>query len=215
MAINFLQFIFPRRCAFCGQLSEDDACPDCRGALVRAGEPSPLPGGGLCIAPFEYSGPARNAVLRLKFNSRAAGVRALAGFMADALVECGGSPSAPGGANAVCSVPMTSAAIRRRGFNQAELLARAVADKMGLGYINLLQKKRAGATQSSLGLSERSANVAGAFGLSRSKSAAGLRVVLVDDVCTSGATLAECSRALKAGGAEKIWALALAKTPLR
>jgi ComF family protein len=102
-----------------------------------------------------------------------------------------------------------------RGFNQSELLARAVAKRYGLRPVNALRRKRATAAQAGLSNSKRRLNVAGAFVVPRPETVAGRRVLLIDDVLTTGATLSACGAALKRAGARYVAVLTLARVDRR
>ncbi len=103
----------------------------------------------------------------------------------------------------------------RRGFNQSELLARAIARRYGMPVSPLLRRVRATAAQAGLSHSARRANVEGAFRVRRGVSLEGLRVLLVDDVMTTGATASACARALKQAGARYVAVLTLARADRR
>lgn len=119
------------------------------------------------------------------------------------------------GAAAVVPVPLHRARHRERGFNQAADLAR----HLGLPVCHALRRARATATQTTLPAARRHANMREAFAATRaSRGLAGQAVVLIDDVCTTGATLEACARALKAAGIAEVRALTAARVvgrPLR
>ena len=111
----------------------------------------------------------------------------------------------------VVPVPMHRAKLRRRGYNQAELLARALAKRIGVRCETaLLTKKRDHGAQSRLARSERAANVRDAF--QASPRAASRRILLVDDVITTGETIRACAKALADAGAKRVAAAVVAKT---
>jgi ComF family protein len=98
-------------------------------------------------------------------------------------------------------VPLSRARLRERGFNQAELLARGLADETGWALVNLLWRRRTGEQQARLGRRRRAANVLGLFEVDRDWRADGTRsVLLVDDVVTTGATAAACFAAITEAG---------------
>ena len=111
--------------------------------------------------------------------------------------------------DAVTPIPLHGGRRRRRGFNQSELIARRVARALGLPLrADLLRRARATGPQTALGRERRAANVAGAFAPAGAPPAG---VLLVDDVSTTGATLAAAARALLDGGATRVYALAVAR----
>jgi ComF family protein len=113
--------------------------------------------------------------------------------------------------DAVVPVPMHRAKVRRRGYNQAELLARALSRRIGVPcQTSLLTKTRDLDAQSKLARSARAANVRGAF--LASPGVASVRILLVDDVCTTGATFRACAAELVRGGAARVAAAVVART---
>ena len=108
-------------------------------------------------------------------------------------------------------IPLGSRRLRDRGYNQSERIARALGARTGIEVrADILERVRETPTQTALTPEGRQANVAGAF---RAKKADGLRCVLVDDVFTTGATLAEAGAALAAGGAVSVEAVTFARAP--
>lgn len=147
-------------------------------------------------APFRMDGMATRLVHALKFD----GWRGLAPQMARAMVR----PARRLGMEeplSLAPVPLSRARQRERGFNQAELLARGLADETGWALVNLLRRSRTGEQQARLGRRRRAANVRDLFEVDRGWRANELRsVLLVDDVVTTGATAAACVAALTAAG---------------
>ena len=109
----------------------------------------------------------------------------------------------------VTSVPMWRKKERERGFNQAKILAQIVAKQLDFEEIDLLERVRSTRPMFGLKKPDRLANVDGAFRLI--KKPANQRIILVDDVWTTGATMRECAKILKHGGAKVVWGLALAR----
>ena len=112
--------------------------------------------------------------------------------------------------DAIVAVPMGRAKERRRGYNQAELLARALARRLGAGCdMTLLTRRRERATQSMLPKRQRAANVRGAF--AASSRVKGTSILVVDDICTTGETLRACATALRRAGASRVCAVTVAR----
>jgi len=113
--------------------------------------------------------------------------------------------------------PMPMHWMRRwqRGFNQAELLARMIGRRTGIPVRNLVRRRRATAPQAGLSNAQRRSNVAGVFAVRRRTGIAGRRILLVDDVFTTGATASACAAALKRAGAARVTVLTLARTDRR
>jgi ComF family protein len=157
-----------------------------------------------------YEGPARALVRALKFK----GALGLADAMAAQMAA-----NAPPGLlerRALVPVPLHPARRRRRGFNQAEELARALSRRSGLPLAGCLERTAggAGASQVGRGRAERLDALGGSFRM-RARAPVPMRALLVDDVVTSGATLAACAAALEAAGVSQIEAIVYARTPGR
>ncbi|MFN3974258.1 MAG: double zinc ribbon domain-containing protein [Dehalococcoidia bacterium] len=158
---------------------------------------------------FLLDGPIRRAVHALKYR----GVWGLGPVLGAMLV-----PTALGMAclpQVVVPVPLHPLRLKERGYNQAALLARCVAQGLGLPLEeNLLVRRRAGTPSATLPSARlRQEEVRGAFACSEEEMG-GVAVLLVDDVCTSGATLDACAVALKGAGAGGVWGLTLAREPV-
>ncbi|WP_292832248.1 phosphoribosyltransferase family protein [Microbacterium sp.] len=144
-----------------------------------------------------FEGPAARMIRAFKEEGRTALARTLGPLLASAAVGYGDAVVVP--------VPSSASAMRRRGYPTAELLAR----RGGLQPVRLLSGTGAPADQRGLGRTDRERNVAGTL---RARGCAGARVVIVDDVVTTGATLREAARALEAAGACVIGAATVATT---
>jgi len=118
--------------------------------------------------------------------------------------------------DAVTAVPLYWRKQWQRGFNQSELLARAMARRRGIAVVRALRRTRSTRTQAGLSNSERRKNVAAAFRSRRSgQTLAGQRILLIDDVMTTGSTAAACARALKQAGAVRVVLATVARVILR
>jgi len=183
----------------CGALGPAP-CPACRADLRRAPAlPPPAPVDS-CLALLAYDGAGRELVARLKYRN----ARSSLPFLADGLARLVTRP-----VDVVTWAPTTSARRRQRGFDQAELLARAVARRLGVPCRRLLLR-RPGPAQTGQPLDAR--RTGPAFRPARPAPPA---VLLVDDVVTSGATVAAATRALRAAGAREVHVVAAARTPVR
>jgi len=115
----------------------------------------------------------------------------------------------------IIPVPLHTERQHQRGYNQAQLLAEVCSAELGIPlHVSLLTRVRATAAQAGLSMSERQQNVAGAFLLNPKFEARALsksNILLVDDVCTTGATLEACATPLFAAGANTVWGLVLAR----
>jgi ComF family protein len=150
-----------------------------------------------------YAGTLKEAVHLLKFQ----GIKRLARPLGGLLLAL----DLPG-ADCVAPVPLSPGALRRRGFNQSYLLARALAAGLGLPLAgDVLYKRKETPSQVGLTRAQRLGNLKGAFALRRKPD--GERVLLVDDVMTTGATMGACARTLLRGGAKEVTAVSLARSP--
>lgn len=213
---EMLGALWPPRCVLCGGAAEpDNLCSGCRADLpwqrtgcLRCAEPLPgvVQACGACIRqppPFEataaalaYRPPITTLVQRFKYRADLAAGRALAAAMAERARRA----DRP---QLLVPVPLHWTRQLKRGFNQAELLALDLAASGGPPVHGLLRRARRTPAQSNLAAGRRRANVRGAFQCRPLPP--GLRhVALVDDVMTTGATLAECARTLKRAGVQRV-----------
>jgi ComF family protein len=157
----------------------------------------------------KYDGKAREVVLLFKYRGNEILGKRLAGLIAAAL---GGEDDLWDGVDAVIPVPLHPEKLRKRGYNQAAVLARQLAGFKGIPFVgNRLIKTRNNPAQTSLDAADREANVRGAYLVRRAESVTGRTVLLVDDVFTTGATIAECSRTLVRAGAREVRAVTFAQ----
>lgn len=198
-------------CAKCREkLAAYARCPRC-GGLAAAGRPYHLCDGtgpdllGM-LAAVPYAGLLRRELLELKYSGR----RRLAGPMGAMLAWAWRQTAPDFVPEVVVPVPLHSRRQQQRGYNQSELLARAFAGHFGLPVAAGLVRLRDTEAQHKLTLEERARNVEGAFALSGAGELAGRRVLLIDDIITSGATVRSCAAVLKQAGCREVYAAAVA-----
>lgn len=212
---QLLDLFFPPKCPFCGKvLDHAGICPACEKALPWTEEGAglrELPGGLQCAAPLWYEGKVREGLLRFKFQ----GARAAAGPLGELVARCAAERFS-GAFDVVTWVPVSRRRLRSRGYDQARLLAESACRLWEVRPEQLLQKITDNPAQS--GLTEeaaRRANVLGVYEAAEPERIQGYRILLVDDICTTGATLAECARTLRDAGAADVMCVctALARRP--
>ena len=207
-----LDLLYPPKCPFCGRVlerGEEGWCASCQQDL-----PWTEPGGGkavegcaACLSPLWYRDGAREGMHRYKFGGGRSHARLFGELMAQCLRDRWDGP-----VDLITWAPLHPKRKKERGYDQAELLAQRVGGLTGLPVESTLEKHRATAVQSQTeGDEARKANVRGAYRALPGLDLTGKRVVLVDDVATSGATLAECAAALRAAGADCVVGLTFAR----
>lgn len=225
-----LDLLFPPRCEICSTLQEPVVCATCRRGFTPVSDPicrhcgmplDPLAKtDGCCVECREalplfdlarsagyYDGPLRRAVHLLKYSM----VRALAIPLGNYMCE---QLALPFPLDCLCPVPLHPSRERMRGFNQSRLLADCLAQHWDLPVeTQLLARTRQTTPQMLLSRAQRLEMVRGIFTAGISPS--GRSIGLIDDVCTTGATLRECSRVLRQAGAARILVLTLARTAER
>jgi predicted amidophosphoribosyltransferase len=201
---DLLSLAFPVACAGCAEPGRA-LCAVCAGQLTPQPHRRDLDDGLPVWSGLAFDGIAARALRALKEEGRTGLARALAPALRAALREAGAGRSGL----IVVPVPTSRAAMRRRGYRVVDLLVR----RAGLDPRPLLRPARRTADQRRLTREARAANVAES--LWARPAAAGLRVVIADDVVTTGATLQEAARALRAAGAHVVGAVTVAATPRR
>ena len=207
---RLLDLLYPPKCAFCRKLVTGGRmlCPDCEKALPvpeKEKQSKKISGLAVCLSPLYYTGDVRQSLHRYKFQGAAAYYRIYAELMAVCVREHGLT------ADLVTWVPLSRKRLRRRGYDQARLLAEEVAGRLALPCEQTLEKIRNNPAQSGTsGAEERQKNVRGVY--RAVTSFAGEHVLLVDDIVTTGATLSEAAKELLNAGAEQVSGLTLART---
>ena len=203
-----LNLLFPPKCPFCGKIQETTGiCPNCEKELPWIPGAEALregPGGLRCAGAVWYEEAVRDALLRLKFQGAAEIAEPLGELVARCAAEQFG-----GEFDTVTWVPVSRKRLRRRGYDQAELLARSACRLWETQPVRLLEKTVDNPAQSGIrDAAARRANVLGVY--EAVGDVTGKRVLLIDDICTSGATLTECVRVLENAGAERVVCVAAA-----
>ncbi|MBN9139651.1 MAG: ComF family protein [Micrococcales bacterium] len=200
--LDALALVLPVACAGCGHDGRE-LCTTCRGRLRGDPMRGVVPGGVPVVAGARYTDLVRRVVLACK-EGRTSLAAPLAQLLAEAIALAAPPPDVE-----LCVVPSTRAAFRRRGFDPARL----VLARTGHRDARVLRAARPHRTQKTLGRDDRRANLRGVHRARYRLD--GRRFLLVDDVVTTGATLAEAARAIREAGGEVAGAVVVAATPLR
>lgn len=194
-----MPFIRGHRCLGCGAPISDEAdyCPRCQHteSVFRRN-----------ISPFVYKEEALALVHALKFGKKKYVARLLGAAMSDAYIESGER------CEVIVPVPMSDAEKKRRGFNQSELIAANIGERLGMPVLPALVKVKDTPPQKELSGKARAENLKGCFAVAYGEYVKGRKVLLVDDVFTTGSTANECARMLLKGRAGSVTVLTAAVT---
>jgi len=214
-AANLLALLLPERCRVCRRPAAVALCPICRDLVTYCNDDDGDAGGhgdeppcrSLCV----YDEPVARLLQRLKYGADRTVLPALAEIVAGRdLADCAA-------ADMIIPVPLHISRLRRRGLNQSLLLARLFfPERRQAIHCDFLIRHRPTPPQTGLSGDARRRNLQGAFSLTSASGAiAGRHVLLIDDVRTTGSTLAECRRVLLSGGAARVSCLTLARADLQ
>lgn len=223
----FLSLFFPKRCRFCEKVIDyrETVCEECKKNIPSITE-------DVCnkcgcekfscscgkkatyymsiYAPYYYSGAPREAVKRLKFHNG----KHLADSLADDMADCFNKRYKELEFDFCTFVPAHKSTIKKRGYNQAKLLCKSLSEKTGIPFADLLKKDFKTPSQHTLNEATRKGNLLGAISLrpKMKESIRGARILLCDDIKTTGSTLDECAKTLLINGAEEVRCITLCVT---
>lgn len=204
--------LFPPRCAFCKRVlktREKGMCAKC------AAEISYTKNGGaqsgdffkVCVSPLYYEDTVRDAILRFKFKDDTIYAKLFGVMLADCIQE-----HLKGSYDIITWVPLSKERRKKRGYDQAMLLAMAAALNMDDVAVELLYKTMDVPAQSTLGAAEtRRANISGVYAVADEELVRDRRILIIDDIVTTGSTLSECAKTLKLSGAKDVVCCTLAR----
>ena len=201
---GILQLLFPEKCVLCRTVlksKELDLCHSCRtdGPEFRAVRKK-LPFLDSWVAVWYYEKKARRSLLRYKFGRRRSYAQSYGRLLAMRLLE-----EYPEGFDLLTWVPTGWFKRLTRGFDQCQLLAQAVGKELGMEPQRVICKIRSNKTQSTIhGEAKRRANVLGAYKVTQPEQVKDKRILLLDDIVTTGATASECARVLLTAGAKEV-----------
>ncbi len=202
--------LFPPKCVLCGKLlkkQETDICLSCRidsPECLDYRRKYPFLDGWASV--WYYEGLARQSILRYKFRGTRAYAQCYGRLLAMKLAQ-----EFPDGFDVLTWIPISPKRLKKRGFDQVELLAQAVGRELGLQPKRFLKKIRDNPPQSGIsGHAQRRANVLGAYRVTDADEVKGKRILLLDDVMTTGATAGEAAKMLLTAGAQQVYCGAVA-----
>ena len=202
-----LDLLFPPKCAFCGEHGVHGVCAECEKSLPWCATPlHERTGIGTCVAPLRYEGAVRESLLRFKFRGGRGNAEGYGKILSQCVAEHFG-----GEFDLVTFVPVSEKRRRERGYDQTLLLAREMCRAWDAAPVTILRKTRHTPAQSTLKTpEERRANVLGVYEAVNTDKITDARILLIDDILTTGATLRECVRVLKETGARSVLCATLA-----
>ncbi len=209
-----LDLLFPPKCMLCGKLlqtEEQTLCNHCRcGDLPEfEGKPTDVRFFEECVSPFYYEGNIRDAILRLKFHGMQSYAEQFAKWMAVPVREKLAEKY-----DCISWVPCSRLRVWTRGFDQAKLLAQALAKELDVEAVCTLKKIRHNPKQSrTANAAKRRANVLGVYRAADPDWLKNKRILLIDDVLTTGATMSECGKILRLAGSGDLVCAAIAVSP--
>ena len=223
--------LFPTECEICGAFlnsaENPGVCASCRGKIRRISDPfcgicgRPLrTGGGICafcrverfhfnraFACAVYEGAMKELLHAYKFHRR----RALGELFARMMFEFAAAHMTQEAFDFILPVPMDPEKWVTRGFNASEILSAALSKKLGVPHALFLKRRKSDSPQFQLAKNDRRENVKGCFWVEGGGRLAGKKLLLVDDILTTGQTVSECSRVLKKSGASRVTVFACAR----
>lgn len=211
MLEKILEIIYPKKCVFCNTINEEYACKKCKIKLEYICANDKLEKVkdkyfDYIISSYHYIDLIRNKILEFKFDNKKYLYRALSEELIRkiqiyiSLFDC------------IISVPISIQRYMKRGYNQSELIAKSISQKLNKPLIRFcLIKVKNNKKQSGLKIEERFTNVKSVYKVINKNIISGKRILLIDDIYTTGATVNECSKVLKAAGANKVLVATIAR----
>lgn len=205
-----ISYIYPNICPCCEEIIEhdEDFCDNCKNKMSLFYGEFNIEHADNFVAYCYYEGRVRYAVRKYKFTACGNSYFAFAFGIVQALRR----KQLTGGIDGVVYIPMTKEAVKERGYNQVELMARELHHLLKIPVCNALIKSKTTRSQKTLNAAERKTNVKGVFTINPAIDVKGKKLLLIDDLCTTGNTLSEAARVLKEAGAREVIAASFAKT---
>ena len=214
LKLKLTAFFFPERCPFCGKIidAEDIACAVCLEHLTTYRTPISCGVNGFrCISSFVYGGKVRKMLTNVKFYERIQHIRQVAEILAQDIRDEYGEDSF----DLITCVPMHPKDMEVRGYNQSEILAKELGRLLNLPFVETLEKIKRTKKQHQLQYKERLKNLNGVFRIIDKDAVRGKRILIVDDIVTTGTTLGKCCQALNRSKPKRICCAAIANAGMK
>ncbi len=207
-----LDAIYPTRCVLCRERQSPGRpiiCPQCQATMPSAaGDHKKGDYFSECISALYYEGAVKSAVHRYKFQNAQAYAPAFGELIAERIYA-----ELDGRYDRLSWVPLAPDRMRKRGYDQSQLLAANAARRLQKPLVRVLKKRRGvGAQSLTENADQRRQNIAGAYTVTEPEQVGGRRILLIDDIVTTGSTLSECAKTLLKAGAEEVMCATLAMT---
>ena len=208
---RLLLIFYPAKCINCGEVIENKNpfCENCSKKFPPTRRLRYIEINNKkikCISAFHYGDKIREAICDFKFRDR----KNYAGFFAASISEVLLPEDEVKKFNYITAVPLSKQRYKERGYNQAELVAKDLCERIDIEYNEILEKIKDNKTQHTLNLEERKVNVKGVYATSKRFDLRGKNVIICDDIITTGNTLSECVKMLMDSGCENILCLTTA-----
>ena len=208
-AQKLISFFFPERCPFCRKVieAEEIACGDCLERITANHIPIVRGVNGFrCIDSFVYGGKVRRMLLNVKYRERTQHIRQVSKILAKDIRDHYGDDAF----DLITCVPIHPKDMEVRGYNQSQLLAKEIASLLQLPYAETIEKIKRTKKQHQLQYKERLKNLNGVFRIIDKDAVRGKRILIVDDIVTTGTTLGKCCQAINKGKPNRICCAAIA-----
>ncbi len=194
MIFDFIiNLFYPSRCVFCNKIIDREkvCCDECNRKAKDYKPIKTIINNTFCVSAFPYCGVFKNAILNLKIRGKIQNADVLSLYMIKAIREYYNNDKF----DYVTAVPLSKKQRNQRGFNQSEIIARKIAENLSVPYKECLVKIKDNKPQHSLNRELRKLNVKGVYKI-ENENIVNLKILLVDDIVTTGCTLKECSKIL-------------------
>lgn len=208
MIERILTVIFPNKCPYCGRIIKFGLteCEECFDELDMTPKIIHTEAGITCISALVYDSKVRRSLLNYKFKGILFNAKSYAKVICGIIENMGITDDF----DVITFVPLSKLGENERGFNQAKAISEIVGEYLNKPCICLLKKTRDNKKQHELNLQQRRENVKGVYAVCKNQELQGKRILLIDDIVTTGNTLAECCKVLQENGAGNVICIAAA-----